>query len=488
MVPSSYWGNYQGAAWSTNRGPIQWSTIDEREELSTFERGELLRRIHFLKAHFGLVRGLIKNTADLVGWQKPQAASGDEEWDALAEERFRDVCGMAEAFDVAGKFDVEDAQLMLLRGAFTDGHVFTVLTKWKETGAARFMFYAASQLRNPPKGGPEWRDGIKVSKAGRHLAYGFKNGDGKGDDAVTVIPASAVIYFGEFDSPGQDAPVPPLAHAVNHSADITEVWGFVKKAIKQTTINGMLLEREVGAQPSKSRQGMAGTPQTVTTADGDRIQYDKVIDGGQIPQLDPGVKARILTDNRPSPEQRQFTQDLIRDIATGFGLAPEVVWEMGRMTGPGIRFVMDHTDRWVKCRQKRVRKWLLKVWSYTIACEIAAGRLGLPKAKNGRKGRWYQIRTTCLRSLTIDRGKESKARIDEIEAGVGTWQSWEELDGEDWKDRMRQRVREVRAAMAECGITDPTPEQLYLAVFPPRQGSAAAANVEEAKEPEKGED
>ena len=121
--PQAFFSGYQGASFSTDRGAIFWPTIDTRQELDSFSRYEIIRRIHWLKAHFGFVRGLIKNSADLVGWQTPQAQSGDAAWDDLAEEAFRDVTAEAAAFDVAGKFDFDSAQPMLMRAALTDAQV-----------------------------------------------------------------------------------------------------------------------------------------------------------------------------------------------------------------------------------------------------------------------------------------------------------------------------------------------------------------------------
>jgi capsid protein len=461
-------GNYQAAQWSTDRGRVRWNGIDTREELSNYERSEILRRIHWLKGHFGFVLGLVNNSADLVGWHTPQAQSGDADWDDLAEEAFRFRCAKAVAFDVGAKFNFATAQPMLMRAAFTDAHIFTVLTKWDD-GAARFAFYEAAALRNPKDCGKDWRDGIRISRAGRHLAYGFLDSDtGK----VVEIPASSVIYFGEFDSPRQDAPVPKLAHAVLNSIDIMEIWGFQKKAVKISSLSGVLIERAAGSSPSRALQGMVGAPVPIATGTG-RFQREDVWDGGQINKLEPGESAKILADNRPSPEQRQLVLDLKRDIAYGWGLPLEVVDAISELTGPGIRFVLDVAGNWIECRRERQKEWLEKVWLYTISCEIAAGRLAPPPDKDGKKGKWWGVSFTGRRLLTIDRGKESAARIKEIEAGVGTWQGWEPIDGRDWQDRIRQRVKEWKFFEDECARAGVDPAD----VIPPRQGAAAPATA-----------
>lgn len=479
-APVALFSGYDGANWSEARGDVWWPSLDPRLELDSFSRTEIIRRIHWLKANVGLVRGLIRNSADLIGWQTPQAKSGDEEWDDLAEERFRDCCYESAAFDVAGKFDYEDAQPMLMREALTNGDVLTVLTKWPD-GAPRFAFYSSSQLASPKDAGKAWRSGIKFASSGRHEAYGIRDSS---TGNVAVFPASGVIYFGEFDAPGEDRPVPPLAHAVNHAQDITEVFGFTKQGIKAASLLGAVREQAVTATP-RARQGLTGVSRTVTDAAGNRFKTADVWSGGQIPTLDPGESLKLLHDQRPATEVMDFIRVLIRDISIGWGLPPEVVWEMLRMTGPGVRFVMDVADRWIKCRQKRHRIWGRRVWRYVIACEIARGELPLPAAdpKTGRQ-RWWPVTFVSQRNLTIDRGQVSRAKLDELDAGVGTLSDWEEMDGRDWKDRGKQRISEVVWLSSECEAAGTT----YDRVFPPRQGAAAPATAEgKPADPEKPE-
>lgn len=466
-APVALFSGYEAANWSESRGNMWWPTVDPRMELDSFSRAEIVRRIHWLKANVGLVRGLIRNSADLIGWQTPQAKSGDDEWNHLADEQFRYCCYEPSAFDLAGKFDFEDAQPMLMREALTNGDVLTVLTKWPD-GAPRFAFYPSAQLGNPKNSGKEWRDGIRYDPSGRHSAYGIKD-SATGD--VAVFPASSVIYFGEFDAPGEDRPVPPLAHAVNHAHDITEVFGFTKQGIKAASLLGAVREQKENAPP-RARQGLTGVSRTTTDAAGNRFQVADVWSGAQIPTLDPGETIKLLHDERPSANTMDFVRILIRDMAVGWGLQPEVVWEMLRMTGPGVRFVMDVADRWIKCRQKRHRMWGTRVWRYVISCEIARGVLRMPEPdeKTGR-AKWWAVSFTSQRSLTIDRGQVSAAKLNELAAGVSTLSDWEEMDGRDWKDRGKQRIREVawlKELCAKAGLS-------YEEVFPPRQGAAAPA-------------
>lgn len=449
--PGAYMGfsGYSGANYDPGRGLVWWPSMDTRQELDSFSRTELIRRIRFLFANEGFIRGLIRNSATLVGYQKPQAASGDREWDKQAEAAFRDSCMVQEVFDIGGKFDFQTAQLLLKRLRFKDGDAFTVLTE-AENGRARFAFYEGHQCQNPNKPAPNqnWKDGVLLGKGNRQLAYHFRNPE---DETGTTVLAKDVIVSGEFDMPGLARPVPPLAHAVNHAIDITEVWAFLKKAIKASSLFGAVREMEGNAVP-RARLGITGPGSTAATnTTGENVEVSKVWDGAQIPRLTPGEKMKILADERPHPNVRQFVLDLVRDICVGFGgLQPEVVWEMGRLTGPGVRFILDVADRWIKDQQALDRRWCRRVWVYFIAKEIKAGRLPMPAAGKDGVARWWNVQFVSQRNLTIDRGKESKSRREEIAAGVSTWSDWDEVDGNWWQDRVVQRVDEVAFAEWYC--------------------------------------
>lgn len=467
-MPQSYgFSGYAAASYSIDRAQLWWPTLNTRDEIDNFSRDEIMRRIRWLCANEGFIKGLIRNSATLVGYQTPQAQSGDEAWDELAENAFRDSCLTPEVFDHGGKYDFEEAQLMLKRCRFKDGDVFTVLTS-AENGRAKFAFYEAHQLRSPDKhpDSQKWKNGVLLGNGGRHIAYGFWDPD---SDKVTVIPARDVIYSGTFDSPGHVRAIPPLAHAVNHATDITETWANLKKAGKVSSLFGAIIERDGQATP-RARMGLTGpTTSSATTTEANRINTAQVFASGIIPDLNPGETLKTLADNRPHPNLMEFVEILIRDIATGFGLPPEVVWQMGRLTGPGVRFILDVADRWIKEQQRVDRRWCKRVWVYFIAKEIKAGRLPLPMANSAGQARWWAVSFTSQRNLTIDRGKESKARLDEIDAGVETWSAWDDVTGSDWKDRTRQRVREIKFAMDECEKSGVPYEQ----VFKPRQGTAA---------------
>lgn len=476
-MPQSF-GNFDGANRSMRRGKIWWSTLDTRDELDSFSREELLRRCRWLKTNVGFYKGFIKNGAMLVGWMTPQARTADEEWNKAADLNFKHRAMAKTVFDVGGKFNFKTAQKMLMQKVLCDGDILPVLTESGNKGAA-VAFYESHQLRNPKGAKKElWRDGVRTNPAtGRHLAYGLS--DGK---KVKVIGARDACYFGVFESPGNGRAHPPLAHGVTHAVDVTEVRADTKHGIKNAALMGIVSEMDSGNQRPRSRDGMEVTvPMGVHAAadvssgsgggEAKKMKTEEVLAGGQVVSGTAGEKFKVLTDGRPHPNQMEFIRELIHDIAHGYGLPPEAVGHMSKLTAPGLRFVLEVAKRWIEEWQLELVGWCHRYWVYHMAKEIKAGRLEQPKDENWMLG----VEWTPRRSLTIDRGHDGKQRLDEIEGGHGTWADWfSDVDGSDWRVKVRQRVGEVAYAHQVC-------EELgvdYADVFRPRQGAAAPAMEE----------
>jgi len=480
--PAALFSGYDGANYSPMRGDVWMPTLETKEELDGYSRTELLRKIRWLYINVGLFKAFVNSAADLIGWQTPQAETGNPAFDKEAYLRFEDRAGTAAAFDVAGKFNFWDAQPMLSRCALKDGELLTVLTS-SATGSAMFAFYEAHQLATPKNGKERWHDGILLDSHGRHLSYGLRSSSDK-----TVIPISArdVIYHGEFDSPGYVRPTPRLAHAVTTGLDITEIRALVKGSIKSTALFGAVRESSNPAIP-RSQRGITGAPgyevrtRAGNTAAGEaatvteKFEVSHVWGGNQIPRLPTGEELKILHDSRPSPNQMDFMEVLARDMSVGFGLPLEVIWQMSGLTGPGVRFVMDVADRWIKARQSLLENWCRSVWVYTIAKEIKAKRLKVPAGKGGEVFPWWRVRFVPQRNLTIDRGRDMKSRMEAVAAGFETEDNFcEEFYGTTAGEVRRKHVEGVAEKMAICAELGVP----YEVAYPPKAGTAVAEKQE----------
>lgn len=455
---------YDGANQSIRRGQIWWPTLDTRKEIDSFSRNEITRRVRWLTANVGGVRALVRNGATIVGWLTPQANTSDFDWNHRAETRFKSWANRSSSFSRCGKYNFENAQLMLHRAAKKDGDVFTVLTSTDDGKRPMLAFYEAHQLSNPPESSG-WVDGVKVDSAGRHIAYGFRADDG----SVTVIRADAVIYFGDFDCPGHVRAISPLAHGINHAIDITEIRADTKQGIKTAALFGVVKETAAGEKQTKVARALGGTLSELrgTNSEGSpqRVESRDVWGSGQIPDLGPGEKLTTLHDDRPSTNQMEFEETLWRDISIGYGLPPEVLLKMQSLGGPGIRFVMEYCARWIGVEQSKLWDWAERVWWHFLSYETRQG-LGFPASG---KGDFLDVEFIPQRDLTIDRGRDGRQRLEEIDRGMGTLDDWHRtVSGSSGRAKITARINEVKFQMAQCEA-EGVP---YERVFPPRAGSA----------------
>lgn len=474
QADSQFGSGYDGANQSMRRGQIFWPTLDTRKEIDTFSRNEIMRRVRWLYANQGGVRALIRNSATLVGWLTPQPDTGDEAWDDLAEKKFRDWANRKSSFSRCGKYHFENAQLMIQRASKKDGDVFTVLTTSADGKRPMVAFYESHQLANPEKSEKGWYDGVKTDGAGRHIAYGFRDDKGK----VAIIPADAVVYFGDFDSPGHNRAISGLAHAVNHAIDITEIRADTKHNIKTAAQFGVVRETAAGEKATKAARALGGVLTEVrgsnTEGQSRRFEAREVWSAGQIAELDPGQKLTTVHDSRPSPNQMDFEDELWRDISIGWGLPPEVLLKMANLTGPGIRFVLEYASRWILEQQMALWDWAERIYWHWAAFETRT--IGFPK-----EGSFLDVSFIPQRDLTIDRGREGRQRMDEIDRGMGTLDDFHRaVSGASGRKKIRQRIKEVKYAMEECEAAGVA----YERVFPPRAGAAIAATEPDADEPD----
>lgn len=479
-TPSSFGhgAKYDAVNPSTSRGQIAWSSLETSEELPQWAREDLINTGRWLKANVGFVKGLIRNSAMYIGWLTPHAQTTDLKWNKARDKSFTARNKAKNIFDVGGKFNIRTGQTMMVERALGDGDILAVFTESFDAGA-QVAFYEAHQLQNPsdPPESQKWSDGVRTNKAGRHLAYGVR--DGK---KVKVISARDCHLFGRFESEGHTRPHPPLAHAITNIVDITETRGFIKLALKNTSLLGIVEEMDGGANPNRAVGGMEtvalpGKAATKKVGKDKTVKTAEVFGGGQIQQTRPGSKYKVLADNRPGPNHLAFEEVLIRDIAQGWGLPYEVVHSMYRVTGPGVRFVMAVAEKWIEQWQGELNDFIQRYWVYDTAKEIEAGRLDECEDEE-----WMQkMKCTKRRSMTIDRGKEGKQRLDELESGAGTLEDWaEDIDGGQWRDLIDQVVLEHAYKKEACFKAEVSMDE----VFKPRQGTAAVESIEEPPKPE----
>jgi capsid protein len=440
------WGTngHLGADSSRLRGMVYFPELDTRREISDYTRTELLRKARFLYANYGIAKRIVNGLSRMVAGTglTPQAGTTDKAWNTLAEKEFARVADSPFVFDVGGRYDFAKAQQALLRFGYRDGDAAALLTS-SEAGSARFAFYEGHQIGNSPimPAGQDqalWRDGVRLDGNNRAIAYRFIGDAGK----FTDVASENVMIFCDYERAGQSRGITALSHAVNHLLDAAEITGFIKTGVKLANQYGWWVEYDSPTTPGSGgaggRVGSPGNKTTVQTEAGP-ITLDRLYGAGAIPDLPPGAKLKFNGSQHPHPNNLTLIDYLIRDIAWGVGLSPEILWNIAALGGANTRFVLADAQGWIEQQQAElVRLFCGRVWVYTIAKAIKTGRL--PKCQDPE---WWRHGWIPPPRLTVDFGREGKLHIEQLKMGIISYSRLLGWQGQDFETHTNQFLDEI---------------------------------------------
>ena len=462
--PSAGVGQYgtnghQGAAASRSRGYVYFPELDTRREITSYSRTELLRKARFLYANHGIAKRVINGLARMVAGTglAPQAATKDKAWNALAEKEFAQRAESPFVFDVGGRYDFYKSQQALMRFRFRDGDASAVLTE-SAAGLGRLAFYESHQIGNATFSGAGsgfnfdqslWRDGVRHDAQNAAIQYRYLGDDNK----YTDIPARDVIFFADYERAGQSRGLTVLAHAINNLLDTAEITGYIKTGVKLSNQYGYWIEKAAGTTGASTFESVgSGIKEKVAINDKESLTLEKVYGAGQIPDLKPGESLKFNSASHPHPNQLTLLEFLIRDIAWGVGVSPELLWNIAALGGANTRFVLADAQGWIEEQQADlVRLYCQRVWVYFIAKSMKAGRL--PKCQDAE---WWNCNWITPPRLTVDFGREGQLQLDQLKMGVITYSrllGWQGQDFETHTDKWLDELAYVKNGLTERGLS-----------------------------------
>ncbi len=443
---------YEGADSSNQRGFVYFPELDTKKEINPVNRRELLKRARWMYANLGIVRRAVNGVARMVVGTglTPEPQTDDREWNELAKVAFERRTRQAATFDLAEKYNFGASQRALVRNRLKDGDMGVILTE-SRTARARVAFAESHRIgtgrflqTTSPEELRRWWDGVKVDKNNAARMYRVL-GD-KPENNVD-IPARDFIHYVDYERAGQRRGVTALAHAVNNLLDVNEIQSFVKQGVKISNRVGYYLADKGEPRSSSGIGGaISGAVSQMKDSQGNEIQLEDVYgEGGEIPNVPPGKELRLLADQRPHPNTLGFLDFLIRDIAWGIGIGPELLWNISTLGGANTRFILADAQGWIEEQQQMlVDQYLQRIWAYTIAKEIKAGELRAPFDPD-----WMlKMGWITPPRVTVDFGRDGKLHMEQMRSGMLTFKQFYGWKGQTWKPQVEQWIDE-RAHMRQ---------------------------------------
>ena len=408
---------------------------ERRTQVSTYPRdtsleltGSDLRRVRNKSRYFynnnGLATAIIDGISNLIGFLMPKPRTLDMEWNKKARELFVSMACTPSVFDRAGKYDFRSWQVQSNVCRMKDGDLLTVLTE-TDNKLASVIVYEAHQIDdgddNSPTNKPtNLQDGVWKDEFGRHI--GYKLVDARDGKKTSYVNANDAIFFARFRSPSQVRGFPILSSVLNHLHDRQDIWLNTKTGIKAASEVLMYEKKDAQVRMPMSTYGITeqaalGTTSGTAATAGKPVTatFDSMLLPGSLPDMAPGSTIELFHDDRPGPNQKEFLDDLVRDICINCGVDSEIVWNIIGQTGPSVRYLMAKLKRFLTQEHQRLAVVNNRFYVYFIAKAIKAGYLEPTEG-------WWQCDWIPQADMTIDIGREGKLALDQVRTGATTFE------------------------------------------------------------------
>jgi hypothetical protein len=423
------------------RPPLITFGTDTRNYLSPASRTTITVITRTLFENAGIAK-LPWNIASLVGYLSPQANSGDEEWDAMAEKRFRETALSPRVYDAGGRFNFFTGQIFSTFRELTDGDFYSIFTK-TTSGAARIAMREGHQVVNPSGArNEEWVDGIRVDDNTFPLAYNFRT---RWNAPDRILSSSAVHQHINFVSPSSPRAPGALAHALNDFRDIIVTKSFQKQAIMMAAQMGLSRKQDPGNGKVPSAAGLAAAlatdvyrpPSLVASGKAEpekTIKVEDILGGGVFSQ----VPLDVLHDDRPHPNGEAFKESLMKEACIGLGVPPSIGYFLRDNSGPEINTDLEIFARYIINRHLfHNLPFCQRFWTYSIALDITNGILPFPKT-----GEFWNVRWLPQRSVTSNLSKMASTIERMIKSNLMSYEDHFAALGQYGPDQLRTIARE----------------------------------------------
>ena len=435
---SGIFSQFEGAKYSNKRSWINtpWPA-DAKRTMTVFDRQELTRKMRWLSVNAGLVRQMISDNVlySIADGIKAQAASGNAEWDKLAEEYFERWAN--KPCEISGRYNFWECQQIACRKVDVDGEIF-VLKTYSSDGSPLLQMIESHRVGTSANaaGTPDgmW-DGVMFNKFGAVIGYNVIKSDG----TTRLVPSNSMLHVYHPEQVSGARAYSPLQHSINNLIDILEILSMEKVAVKTASDITRTITRENpqfdGSTADFEAFGMR--PQDYPNQVYDNPEQVGSFIGGKILSLAPGEKLDSFQSNRPNDSFNGFIEHLQRDSAAGV-LPYEFTADPTKAGGAAVRLVVSKAERHFGARQHMfMTRFLTPVWGYVIGNAIANGEI--PANDN-----WSKVNWVTPRRVTVDAGREAAANQRDIEMGLKTLSDHFAELGMNPRDEIRRRASDAR--------------------------------------------
>ena len=336
----------------------------------------------------------------------------------------------------AASNDFPVQQAIAARTLFVDGEVFLVNTRRKGERGVRLV--ETQEVCGTSSSDSRVIDGIEYDADLRPVRYYIRN---LYDDNYSSYAAEDVIHIYTKVRPNQLRGLPycypvldrlkcleaVVHYEMNHSRNTSTKGGFLKKSDGEAPEIEYRLRSEVlGDKEDK------GQDEETLMAD-ERRKIDKLreIYGGDVGVLEPGEDFVEFATARPSEGFIKLYNILLNDICEGQGIG-KIMYSPESYQGTVTRTIIEVNKSFFDGHTIMIGNQLKRVFEHITSS------IPVPQNLN-----WNNIELKLPRSIVVDIGRDSAKEIEELKAGLKSFQTAYSERGLDWKQELTQNAEEA---------------------------------------------
>lgn len=433
----------RAASQTNDRKTVPLLDRDFKRNISGLGRRTMMSIGRKLYHNFSEVRGLVREIVNLTtAVFKPQFSTQDPDWNNEAEMFLANHDKIAN-FKAGSSPSMQRLRRTLLRNVIVDGDAFVALISAPESDYPFLQVipphrissydYDSTEVKDGPFKGMTISDGIVMDEYGRAIAYRVWD-DNKSD--YQILPADSVIHIFDQEWDDQARGYSQLASCLFDFSDVSESRQFELMAQKIAASINLVEYNELGeaenapflTEGAEEGEDVSGTPTGLITETIDN--HIKYMRSGT------GAKLQAYISDRPTQNQRDFVDTIIRACFYGMGWSFDYSLDSTKIGGASMRVQVDKVNRTIASYQDNlIEPTQRRIDSWRIAKGI---KLGLVQPND----EWWKFRYQKAARLTADAKYESQKDLEEFSAGVTSLEKLAANRGGDWVELQDQLLTE----------------------------------------------
>ena len=437
------------------------------------------RRVRIQAESLGInvpeVFGAVNSVCQYLGPVTPDPATLDTGYNKDVRDFLKATYFDTPLFDAGECFTHDEFQHHLQFTHDLQGDALVVFTE-DENGRPVNRLIPALGIDNPFIGSfrsPEWRDGVKVGRHHRPLAYhvladeeALRQFSIGSRDGYLVEKANA-FFFANRRGVGHVRGTTRFLASGNTVIDMRMMDQATHDLFNLASKIGLSFQKEAGSgapaqAPMEGRFAPASVTSQALKPDGSPVEIPRVKEefmgqGPAVFDLPPGQTVSLHNMDRDLPDIEKVRASDFHRLACAYGLSVQGLFGLFSgiygMTGPGFRVAMVRDRIWRERQLARRAPFVLRAYQRHIAWGLRTKQISLPK----KDFRPFQCELRWAKDYTIDEQRDVKSDETRLRMGVTSAQELAKEYGRDaldvaneqiaWMEMIHDRLKDKPAAL-----------------------------------------